>query len=162
MRFIRDETGLASKIGYQKDWRDLADRLATGELHLGVFEGFELAWAQERGDLFAVINFRTIPQCWCLLAQDKPDEVRREIKEAMASWSHSGVHVQHWYELLSLSYTEIYSGAGAAAYARSLSIEFLRCGQPDPAVAAGDKDILARQPTHCRHSFRLRADDQNL
>jgi serine/threonine protein kinase len=80
----------------------------------------KLAWAQERGDLFAVINFRTIPQCWCLLAQDKPDEVRREIKEAMASWSHSGVHVQHWYELLSLSYTEIYSGAGAAAYARIL------------------------------------------
>src|SRR3989442_4778740 len=28
--------------------------------------------------------------------------------------------------------------------ARALSVEFLRCGQPDPAVAAGDKDILAR------------------
>jgi hypothetical protein len=39
--------------------------------------------------------------------------------------------------------------------ARALSVEFLRCGQPDPAVAAGDKDILARQPTHCRHSFGL-------
>ena len=26
--------------------------------------------------------------------------------------------------------------------ARALSVEFLRCGQPDPAVAAGDKDIL--------------------
>ena len=28
--------------------------------------------------------------------------------------------------------------------ARALSVEFLRCGQPDPAVAAGDKDILVR------------------
>src|SRR6266853_4554921 len=28
--------------------------------------------------------------------------------------------------------------------ARTLSVEFLRCGQPDPAVATGDKDILAR------------------
>src|SRR5215470_1537246 len=28
--------------------------------------------------------------------------------------------------------------------ARALSVEFLRCGQPDPAVAAGDKDILLR------------------
>src|SRR5215510_14508692 len=28
--------------------------------------------------------------------------------------------------------------------ARALSLEFLRCGQPDPAVAAGDKDILVR------------------
>src|SRR5262249_24942766 len=25
---------------------------------------------------------------------------------------------------------------------RALSVEFLRCGQPNPAVAAGDKDIL--------------------
>src|SRR5713226_5269721 len=28
--------------------------------------------------------------------------------------------------------------------ARALSVEFLRCGQPDPAVAAGDKDMLVR------------------
>src|SRR6516225_240508 len=28
--------------------------------------------------------------------------------------------------------------------ARALSVEFLRCGQPDPAVAAGDKDIFVR------------------
>ena len=28
--------------------------------------------------------------------------------------------------------------------ARALSVEFLRCGQPDPAIAAGDKDILVR------------------
>src|SRR5262249_27254750 len=27
---------------------------------------------------------------------------------------------------------------------RALSVEFLRCGQPDPAIAAGDKDILVR------------------
>src|SRR5882757_4286777 len=28
--------------------------------------------------------------------------------------------------------------------ARALSVEFLRCGQPDSAVAAGDEDILVR------------------
>src|SRR5499433_857033 len=28
--------------------------------------------------------------------------------------------------------------------ARALSVEFPRCGQPDPAIAAGDKDILVR------------------
>ena len=37
--------------------------------------------------------------------------------------------------------------------ARALSVKFLRRGQPDPAVAAGDKDILVRQPTHGRPSF---------
>src|SRR5262249_40040602 len=40
--------------------------------------------------------------------------------------------------------------------ARALSVEFLRCGQSDPAVAAGDKDILVRKFTHCRLSFRLK------
>src|SRR5713101_161965 len=39
--------------------------------------------------------------------------------------------------------------------ARALAVEFLRCGQPDPAVAAGDKDMLVRESTHGRHSFRL-------
>src|SRR5882762_2546771 len=39
----------------------------------------------------------------------------------------------------------------ADGHARALSVEFLRCGEPDPAVAAGDEDILVRQPTHCRH-----------
>src|SRR5262249_34224878 len=28
--------------------------------------------------------------------------------------------------------------------ARALSVEFLRCGQPDAAITAGDKDILVR------------------
>src|SRR5882672_8356064 len=37
---------------------------------------------------------------------------------------------------------------------RALSVELLRCSQPDPAVAAGDKDILVREPTHCRYSIR--------
>src|SRR5499425_1057155 len=32
---------------------------------------------------------------------------------------------------------------------RALSVEFLRRGQPDPAITAGDKDILVRQSTHC-------------
>src|SRR5207253_5504984 len=38
--------------------------------------------------------------------------------------------------------------------ARALSVEFLRCSQPDPAVTAGDKDILVREPAHCGHSVR--------
>src|SRR6516164_3527479 len=38
--------------------------------------------------------------------------------------------------------------------ARALSVEFLRCGQSDPAVAAYNQDVLVREPTHCRHSFR--------
>src|SRR5262249_35782283 len=40
--------------------------------------------------------------------------------------------------------------------ARALSVEFLRRGQPEPALAAGDQDIFVRSSTDCRHSFTLR------
>src|SRR5262249_38425125 len=46
--FIKDETGLDNEIIRQKDWRELADKLAKRQLHLGVFQGFEFAWAQEQ------------------------------------------------------------------------------------------------------------------
>jgi ABC-type phosphate/phosphonate transport system substrate-binding protein len=46
--FIKDETGLNNDIARQNSWRELADRMAKGELHLGVFQGYEFAWAQEK------------------------------------------------------------------------------------------------------------------
>jgi hypothetical protein len=36
------------------------------------------------------------------------------------------------------------SESGHRVDARALSVEFLRCGQPDPAIATSDKDILVR------------------
>lgn len=46
--FIKEETGLNDIIERQKDWRELADKMAKGQLHLGVFQGYEFAWAQEK------------------------------------------------------------------------------------------------------------------
>lgn len=46
--FIKEETGLANEILPPTDWRQLGDKLAKGELHLGVFQGYEFAWAQEK------------------------------------------------------------------------------------------------------------------
>lgn len=45
--FIKDETGLANQITPQKNWRELARKLAKGELQLGVMQGYEFAWAQQ-------------------------------------------------------------------------------------------------------------------
>src|SRR5262249_3236446 len=39
--FIQTETGLDNEIIRQKDWRELADKLAGKQLHLGVFQGYE-------------------------------------------------------------------------------------------------------------------------
>jgi ABC-type phosphate/phosphonate transport system substrate-binding protein len=47
-KFIQDETGLKNEFVRQKDWQELTDKLAKGELHLGVYRGFEFAWAQEK------------------------------------------------------------------------------------------------------------------
>jgi ABC-type phosphate/phosphonate transport system substrate-binding protein len=46
--FIKEETGFDSETFRQKDWTDLADKLTKGQLHLGVFQGFEFAWAQQK------------------------------------------------------------------------------------------------------------------
>jgi ABC-type phosphate/phosphonate transport system substrate-binding protein len=46
--FIKEETGFDNEIVRQKDWRGLTDKMSKGELHLGVFQGYEFAWAQEK------------------------------------------------------------------------------------------------------------------
>jgi len=46
--FIKEETGLPNEIKRQKDWQELAAKMAKGQLHVGVFEGFEYAWATEK------------------------------------------------------------------------------------------------------------------
>ena len=46
--FIKSETGMNDEIVCQKNWRDLADKLAKGQLQVGVFQGYEFAWAQEQ------------------------------------------------------------------------------------------------------------------
>jgi ABC-type phosphate/phosphonate transport system substrate-binding protein len=46
--FIKEETGLNNEIVRQKDWQELADKMASGDLQVGVFQGYEFAWAVAR------------------------------------------------------------------------------------------------------------------
>src|SRR5439155_17447571 len=50
--FIKTETGFDNDIVRQKDYQELARKMAKGELQLGVFQGFEFAWAQEKDAKF--------------------------------------------------------------------------------------------------------------
>src|SRR6266581_2500761 len=61
----------------------------------------------------------------------------REIADVRANGETSGAE-----RLLSRLQRPLIQAADGNA--RALSVEFLRCGQPDPAVAAGNKDILVR------------------
>lgn len=46
--FIQTETGFNNEIVRQKGWQDLANHMDKGDLSIGVFEGYELAWAKEK------------------------------------------------------------------------------------------------------------------
>jgi ABC-type phosphate/phosphonate transport system substrate-binding protein len=44
--FIKDETGLNNEIITQKDWKELTEKMMSKELQIGVYQGYEFAWAQ--------------------------------------------------------------------------------------------------------------------
>jgi ABC-type phosphate/phosphonate transport system substrate-binding protein len=46
-KFIREETRMNNEISTLKDWRELAEKLAKGNLDLGVFQGYEFVWARD-------------------------------------------------------------------------------------------------------------------
>jgi ABC-type phosphate/phosphonate transport system substrate-binding protein len=46
--FIKSETGFDNEMITEKNYKELADKMFKGQLHLGVFQGYEFAWAQEK------------------------------------------------------------------------------------------------------------------
>ena len=46
--FIKEETGMDNEILRHKGWSELTDKLAKGELDVGVYQGYEFAWASEK------------------------------------------------------------------------------------------------------------------
>jgi ABC-type phosphate/phosphonate transport system substrate-binding protein len=74
--FIRDETGLSNEIVRQRDWRELADKLAKGQLQLGVFQGYEFAWAQGEHPglrpLALAVNIYRYPVAYVVARHDSP------------------------------------------------------------------------------------------
>jgi ABC-type phosphate/phosphonate transport system substrate-binding protein len=72
--FIKTETGLNNEIHRQKDWRELADKVAGKQLHLGVFQGYEFAWAQPRypglKPLALAVNIYRYPTVYVVTRRD--------------------------------------------------------------------------------------------
>jgi ABC-type phosphate/phosphonate transport system substrate-binding protein len=46
--FLKEETGMDNKIVREKNWQEVADKIVKQELQIGVFKGYEFAWAQEK------------------------------------------------------------------------------------------------------------------
>jgi ABC-type phosphate/phosphonate transport system substrate-binding protein len=74
--FIKEETTLNNQIVDEKDWRTLADKMAKGQLHLGAFQGYEFAWAQEKypqlKPLALTVNAYTYPVGFVVTQKTNP------------------------------------------------------------------------------------------
>jgi ABC-type phosphate/phosphonate transport system substrate-binding protein len=75
-RFIKDETGLTNDIVGQKSWREVAGQMARGYYHIGVFQGYEFAWAQEKypelRPLALGVNSDRYPSACLVVRRDNP------------------------------------------------------------------------------------------
>jgi hypothetical protein len=80
-----------------------------------------LSDAQTRGDLYAETNLRTRVSYQVLLAQDRPEKARQEIREMLARWSHKGYHLQHYFDLFGQAEIDLYEGKAKAAWERVAS-----------------------------------------
>ena len=74
--FIKDETGLDNIIEVQKGWRNLAKGMAQGQFQIGVFQGYEFAWASE-GDaklkpLAIAVNTYSYPVVHVVVNKNNP------------------------------------------------------------------------------------------
>jgi ABC-type phosphate/phosphonate transport system substrate-binding protein len=72
--FIKDETGLESEITRERNWRELAVKMAKGQYQVGVFQGFEYAWAKEKypdlKPLAVAVNVHVYPVAYVVTRKD--------------------------------------------------------------------------------------------
>ena len=76
-----------------------------------------LAEAEQRNDLYIIVNLRTTSMVDIALADDDPDAARTHLREAMDQWSQTGFLVQHWKAMAWACEIELYAGDGARACA---------------------------------------------
>ncbi|HXU65243.1 MAG TPA: protein kinase [Polyangia bacterium] len=92
--------------------------------YLGALEKFRAAAAEglkeanDRGSVYAATTLRIGLSNAVWLLGDDPARARREAREAMAAWSARGYHIQHWYQLIADTQTDLYEGDGEAAFQR--------------------------------------------
>lgn len=72
--FIKSETGLNNDILKQKNWQTLAKFMADGKTQLGVFQGYEYAWVQEKypsiKPLALAVNVNRYPTVYVIAKKD--------------------------------------------------------------------------------------------
>jgi ABC-type phosphate/phosphonate transport system substrate-binding protein len=74
--FIKEVTGYNNDITRETDWKELTDKLTSGERHIGVYQGYEFAWAtKDHPDLKPLalaINLYRYPTVHVVTNKDNP------------------------------------------------------------------------------------------
>lgn len=74
--FVKDETGFDNEIQRQKSWSELADKMTSRQLQLGVFQGYEFAWARAKHStlkpLAVAVDVHTYPVVYVVARKDNP------------------------------------------------------------------------------------------
>jgi hypothetical protein len=71
--------------------------------------------AEERGNLYVATIARTFLTPYIFLFDDNPAEAYRESERAIRSWSSSGLHLQHLFDLVARAEASLYEGEGLRA-----------------------------------------------
>jgi ABC-type phosphate/phosphonate transport system substrate-binding protein len=129
--FIKDETGLNNEITQQKDWRELADQLAAGKLDLGVFQGYEFAWAREKRPnltpLTIAITVYRYPIAYVVTRKDNPAKKLADLKGKSLAIPDTGQ-----------TYLNLFVERESAAQGKKLKELFPKITTPENAEAALD------------------------
>jgi hypothetical protein len=155
-----------SSLFYLGRWQELALRADAN-----------LAEARDRGNTYAMVGARAPYGVVAWLVRGDAAGARRQLGEAVASWSSHGFHLQHYWLLMAESFLDLHAGDGAAAWARVsgrwpelkrsllLRMPFVRTelvharGASALAAAAGERLASARQALVAEAARSARALD---
>jgi hypothetical protein len=80
-----------------------------------------LAAAEDRGDLYTLVNLRTSTEIRSWIADDDPEGGRRAVEAALGQWTQKGFLVQHWQAMVYGVDLDLYAGEPVAAYERFMA-----------------------------------------
>jgi ABC-type phosphate/phosphonate transport system substrate-binding protein len=129
--FIKDETGLKNEILRQKDWRELTDQLAKGKLQLGVFQGYEFAWARDKRPalkpLTVAVAVYRYPVAYLVTRRDNPARKFADLKGKRLAIPDTGQ-----------AYLNLFAERESQALGKKLNKFFSKITAPENAEAALD------------------------
>jgi ABC-type phosphate/phosphonate transport system substrate-binding protein len=81
---IKEETAMSNEVIRHQGWMDLADQMAKGQMQLGVFEGYEFAWAKAKypplTPIALAVRGHRYPVVYLVVRNDLPTKDVRDLQ----------------------------------------------------------------------------------